>query len=219
MRTASPEIGPEGREINGRVGAAECIGRAGFGLDRGMFRPLVPSTWACHCKSFDIRLRPVAFPRRFPKEPCQLGRGSALAKPQWGIKRICHSCGTRFYDLMHDPIICPSCGAQFDPEALLRTRRSRAVVSEREPAVVADAVVREPEAAEDDADVEPDVAEEAAEEEEEGEAVVIVDEGDADETGEEEEEEEDLIEDASELGEDEDDMAEVIDQVDPESDR
>jgi uncharacterized protein (TIGR02300 family) len=140
-----------------------------------------------------------------------------LAKPQWGIKRICHSCGTRFYDLMHDPIICPNCGAQFDPEALLRTRRSRSMVSEREP-VAAEPVVREPEVAEDEVDVQPEAAEEP-EEEEEGEAVVLVDEGEEDEAAEDEEEEEDLIEDASELGEDEDDMAEVIDQVDPEADR
>ncbi|HVG81046.1 MAG TPA: FYDLN acid domain-containing protein, partial [Methylomirabilota bacterium] len=26
-----------------------------------------------------------------------------MAKPEWGTKRICHSCGTRFYDLLRDP--------------------------------------------------------------------------------------------------------------------
>ena len=28
-----------------------------------------------------------------------------------GKKRICASCGTKFYDLNKDPIICPKCGA------------------------------------------------------------------------------------------------------------
>lgn len=142
-----------------------------------------------------------------------------MAKPEWGTKRICHSCGTRFYDLLRDPIVCPSCRAEFDPEALLRTRRSRSVVSEREPVAAA---VEAPEVAapEEEVAVEADVAQEEVEEEaEEGggeaEAGAEEEEGDADA----EEEEEDLIEDASELGEDEDDMAEVIDQVDPEDER
>ena len=138
-----------------------------------------------------------------------------MAKPEWGIKRICHSCGTRFYDMLHDPIVCPSCGTEFDPEALLRTRRSRAVVSEREPAV-AEVVVPEPAAPEDEVDVEVEVVEEG-EDEKDVEGGVVVENTDEKEAG--EKEEEDPIEDASELGEDEDDMAEVIEQVDPESDR
>src|SRR3546814_15552314 len=42
-----------------------------------------------------------------------------------GTKRICQTCGTKFYDLTKSPIICPSCSAQFDPEALLKSRRPR----------------------------------------------------------------------------------------------
>src|SRR5579864_918821 len=49
----------------------------------------------------------------------------ALAKPEWGTKRICPSCGARYYDLMRDPIVCPKCSTPFDPEALLRARRAR----------------------------------------------------------------------------------------------
>jgi len=49
-----------------------------------------------------------------------------MAKPEWGLKRQCHSCGLRFYDLRHDPIVCPHCGATFDALALLRPRRARA---------------------------------------------------------------------------------------------
>src|SRR5690348_7718322 len=48
-----------------------------------------------------------------------------LAKPEWGSKRICPSCGTRYYDLLRDPIVCPKCSTPFDPEALLRARRAR----------------------------------------------------------------------------------------------
>jgi uncharacterized protein (TIGR02300 family) len=153
----------------------------------------------------------------FRESHAWMREGIALAKPEWGTKRICHSCSTRFYDLLRDPIVCPSCGTEFDPEALLRTRRSRSVVSEREP-VAAAPEAPEAEAPEEEIEVEadPDPVEEV-EDEEEAEEGVIEEEAAEEEEG--EEEEEDLIEDASELGEDEDDMAEVIDQVDPEDDR
>ena len=122
-----------------------------------------------------------------------------MAKPEWGSKRICPSCGARYYDLMRDPIVCPKCSTPFDPEAFLKARRSRpAAPVEKE---------LEPVGAEDiDPDLEVEEAEVAEDEEEEAPAI---------EDGEEEEEEE-LIEDASELGEDEDDMAEVIDNVEEE---
>lgn len=121
-----------------------------------------------------------------------------MAKPEWGTKRICPSCGTRYYDLMHDPVVCPKCATPFDPEAFLRSRRSRpAAPVERE---------LEPVSGEDiDADLETDEAE--ADEADEDEVVPSED---------AEEEDEELIEDASELGEDDDDMAEVIDNVEDE---
>ncbi len=34
-----------------------------------------------------------------------------MAKPAWGHKHRCESCGTRFYDLMRQPAACPQCGA------------------------------------------------------------------------------------------------------------
>jgi uncharacterized protein (TIGR02300 family) len=122
----------------------------------------------------------------------------AVVKAEWGSKRICPSCGARYYDLMKPlgEIICPKCGTQYDPEAFLKTRRARvAAVPEKE--------------------VEPIVAEEA----ETGavEEVEAVEEGEPVAAAEgEDEEEEELIEDASELGEDEDDMAEVIENVEDE---
>lgn len=113
-------------------------------------------------------------------------------KLEWGIKRTCQSCGVRFYDLRHDPIVCPKCEAVFDVEALQRPRRPRPAAP-----VVAEIPV------------EPAVVNEATDE------VEAVDE----EAGIEEEEAEAVIEDTSELGEDDDDMAEVIDKVEDEDER
>jgi uncharacterized protein (TIGR02300 family) len=38
-------------------------------------------------------------------------------KAMRGTKRVCPTCEVRFYDLMRDPILCPSCGAQHTPVA------------------------------------------------------------------------------------------------------
>ncbi len=131
-----------------------------------------------------------------------------MDKQEWGTKRLCPNCGTRYYDMHHDPIVCPRCGANFDPEALLKTRRTRAAAPAMVEPVADDEI--EPDLGGDEAPVPGDgdgglPAEADDEEEEEGEEI----EGD-------EEEEEEVLEDASELGEDEDDMAEVIENVDDE---
>jgi uncharacterized protein (TIGR02300 family) len=41
-----------------------------------------------------------------------------MPKDEWGVKRICPTCSTRFYDLRTDPMTCPSCGATFTLESL-----------------------------------------------------------------------------------------------------
>ncbi len=48
-----------------------------------------------------------------------------MTKPDWGTKRVCVSCATKFYDFARSPIVCPKCGSQFDPEIQLKSRRSR----------------------------------------------------------------------------------------------
>jgi uncharacterized protein (TIGR02300 family) len=37
-----------------------------------------------------------------------------VAKPELGTKRLCPSCGAKFYDLNRDPITCPKCGAAIE---------------------------------------------------------------------------------------------------------
>jgi uncharacterized protein (TIGR02300 family) len=37
-----------------------------------------------------------------------------VAKPELGTKRVCQSCGAKFYDLSKDPIVCPKCGAVYE---------------------------------------------------------------------------------------------------------
>lgn len=46
-----------------------------------------------------------------------------MAKPEWGTKRRCLSCGAAFYDLAKSPIHCPKCGTEFNPEAIAKSRR------------------------------------------------------------------------------------------------
>jgi uncharacterized protein (TIGR02300 family) len=43
-----------------------------------------------------------------------------VAKPELGTKRLCASCGAKFYDLKKDPIHCPKCGAVY--EVVVATR-------------------------------------------------------------------------------------------------
>lgn len=50
-----------------------------------------------------------------------------MSKPEWGTKRTCQSCAAHFYDIRKDPIVCPKCGTTYDPEAVLKSRRSRVV--------------------------------------------------------------------------------------------
>lgn len=53
-----------------------------------------------------------------------------MAKPEWGTKRVCQSCATVYYDMKKNPATCPKCGTKFDPEALLKSRRGRALPEE-----------------------------------------------------------------------------------------
>jgi uncharacterized protein (TIGR02300 family) len=129
-----------------------------------------------------------------------------LAKAEWGIKRTCHSCGGRFYDLRRDPIICPMCNAMHDPERQPKPRRLGPLLKEEPipaPHLAGDDVVAEDEGIDADA-ADVDELEEATEAE-------TTEDDLASENGE-------LMEDTSELGEDDDDIGEVMEHVDDELD-
>ena len=47
-----------------------------------------------------------------------------MVKPEWGHKRTCPKCATRFYDLgKEDPVTCIECGTQFLPETVLKSKQ------------------------------------------------------------------------------------------------
>ncbi|MBL4801848.1 MAG: TIGR02300 family protein [Emcibacter sp.] len=46
-----------------------------------------------------------------------------MANPEWGTKRQCPKCGTRFYDLGNfEPIVCIDCEHKFKPEVILKSK-------------------------------------------------------------------------------------------------
>ena len=94
-----------------------------------------------------------------------------MAKPEWGTKRTCQKCESRFYDLKRTPIVCPKCGHSHDAEDFIKTRRSRSapkaapavkkpiekivpVVEEAVDDVADDALIEDAEDLEDDDDIE-----------------------------------------------------------------
>jgi uncharacterized protein (TIGR02300 family) len=69
-----------------------------------------------------------------------------VAKPDLGTKRLCASCGAKFYDLGKDPIICPKCETVFHP--VVYTTRSRGGAAAAVPVAPLVPEVETPEAAE-----------------------------------------------------------------------
>lgn len=91
-----------------------------------------------------------------------------MAKPELGLKRQCVACGTRFYDLMHSPAVCPRCGTEQPAEPPRPRRPGGAAASldtrARKPPTTAPAAA-------EDAEVEG-VAEGDTDDEDEGEEVL-----------------------------------------------
>jgi uncharacterized protein (TIGR02300 family) len=159
--------------------------------------------------------------------PSVLKRKTTLIKPELGTKRVCPSCAARFYDLQKRPIECPKCSFAFEPELLLKQRRTRVpeeakpapavVVEDEEESETADEAAEE-ETVEEEleeeeaipesdeplvaADAEEDEAEPAAEDE------AVQPEEFEDDLESEEEEGDELLE---EVEEDEDDVSAIID--------
>src|SRR5215472_2723780 len=70
------------------------------------------------------------------------GKDRTVAKPELGTKRLCASCGAKFYDLNKDPITCPKCGTVYEVAAVAPRGRPDAA------AAAADQEAPEPQEAE-----------------------------------------------------------------------
>jgi uncharacterized protein (TIGR02300 family) len=47
-----------------------------------------------------------------------------MVKPEWGTKRTCPKCSTRFYDLgKDDPVTCIECGVAWEPDPVLKSKQ------------------------------------------------------------------------------------------------
>ena len=66
-----------------------------------------------------------------------------MVKPEWGTKRTCPKCSTRFYDLgKEDPVNCITCDYAWVPEPVLKSKQplpfETAAPTAKEPAKDAD---------------------------------------------------------------------------------
>lgn len=81
-----------------------------------------------------------------------------MVKPEWGAKRTCPKCGTRFYDLgKEDPVTCIACGTQWEPEPVLKSKQPLPFdAPKKESAKDEDADLNEDLTIDDDDEVSPD---------------------------------------------------------------
>jgi uncharacterized protein (TIGR02300 family) len=126
-----------------------------------------------------------------------------VSKAEWGTKRLCQSCGTKFYDFRRSPALCPKCGVEFKLKVQSKPQRVRAAPSPVKDVAKVDAkAVAAPSPAKVDAKA---VA-----------ATAVIDKDDKQATDDElaasapAKDEDDVLDDTSELGKDENDMAEVV---------
>ena len=71
-----------------------------------------------------------------------------VSKDKLGVKRICGSCGAKFYDLGKTPIICPKCGTPY--EEITSPKPSAPVAPVKEAPEVEEVALETDEAAEAD---------------------------------------------------------------------
>ena len=84
-----------------------------------------------------------------------------MVKPEWGTKRTCPKCGTRFYDLEKDnPVSCIECGTAWEPDPVLKSKQPMAFeaapVAVKEPAAADDELAADDLAVDEDAEVSAD---------------------------------------------------------------
>ncbi len=74
-----------------------------------------------------------------------------MVKPEWGTKRSCPKCGTRFYDLgKEEPATCIECGEEWYPEPVLKSKQPIPFEDEKKKDKEADSDLAD----DDDADLE-----------------------------------------------------------------
>ena len=80
-----------------------------------------------------------------------------MVKAEWGTKRTCPKCATRFYDLgKDDPVTCINCNTAWMPEPVLKSKQPRPY-EEAAPTKVIETADGELETADDDLDLDIDV--------------------------------------------------------------
>jgi len=125
-------------------------------------------------------------------------RGSTVVKAELGTKRICPSCGTKFYDLLKSPIICPKCGVSFIAAPLLPSKGDSPQAAPKPVREAPKPVVVEPEEVSDVELVSLEEVEEGGDGEDETAAIADVDLGEEEEAAEAEEDSTFLVEDEEE---------------------
>lgn len=93
-----------------------------------------------------------------------------MPKAEWGVKRTCPNCETRFYDLQREPILCPECGATFNMDdhgkvSGMRERRVPVAVADEADPLVEDDEALVDEEDDDEAAEDPILAEDEEDEE------------------------------------------------------
>jgi uncharacterized protein (TIGR02300 family) len=123
-----------------------------------------------------------------------------VVKAELGTKRICPSCGSKFYDLLKSPIICPKCGTSFIAAPLLPSKGEMPQAAVAKPREQPKPVAEEAEEVPDVELVSLEEVEEGGEAEDETAAIADVDLGEEEETAEAEEDNTFLVEDEEESG-------------------
>ena len=78
-----------------------------------------------------------------------------MVKPEWGTKRTCPKCGTRFYDLgKEDPVTCVECGVSWEPDPILKSKQPLPCDT---PKPEAELQKKDEDLAEEDLDIDEDV--------------------------------------------------------------
>ena len=94
-------------------------------------------------------------PRALSDGGAAAGSHATVIKEEWGAKRACPKCNTRFYDLGNaDPVSCIACGNAWVPEPILKSKQTQLF----EPAK---AVVKAEAEGDSDDDLDIDAAEDA----------------------------------------------------------